>query len=134
MRYETNYIDGIVLMASWNMKPSYMSAVCLKKENYLEEFGKPYKLNKIILEEETQSFPTLMKELLNISKEELETFLYLIEKEAGKVEKVYTANNKEVWKALSGEYGGTSGFYFLEDIYFVEFEKMVICFMMGNNE
>ena len=50
---------------------------------------------------------------------------------AGEPRRILSVDNRKLLDALSEGYGP---FYYVEDIYFIEFEKMVICFMIGNDE
>lgn len=50
---------------------------------------------------------------------------------AGEPRRIFSVDNRKLLDVLSEGYGP---FYYVEDIYFIEFEKMVICFMVGNDE
>lgn len=130
------YISGICKMASFNIGPSYMDAYCFNKKDYMKELSKMFNFSeeKVELKEVNIKFYDLMKELLFLPEKALDTFVYLIEKEVGNSLKIYTSESPELHKALSSEDGNIGVFYFLEDVYFVEFEKEVICFMIGNFE
>ncbi len=123
LQKQDSYVLGITRMISWRLMPSFMESLCFPKEGYLGSFQNFYK-RKVKLTEENISFEELMKEIIPAEKRELETFFYLLYQVSGKPEKVY-----------SGEMKGTIGpFFFLDNLYFVEFEKMTICFAIGNNE
>ena len=136
LKNESLYVSGLVNMASFNIGASYMQADCFKLNNYLDAFSKKYKISKDIinLKEEKISIEELFKEILNLDKNQTNNFIYWLETETGKCNKIYTIENSEFYDKLSGEYNGISGFYFVEEAYFIEFDKMFICFMIGNNE
>ena len=55
--------------------------------------------------------------------------------EVGDYKKVLTVSeNSKVLDLLSGSDGGIGGFYIVEDVYFIEFDKMIVCFIIGNDE
>ena len=131
MRDISLYISGIVSMASYNMGCSYMRSDCFNIDNYMNKFIKEYKLSDgIILDEERRPFNELMKDLLRIDDKALDTFLFLINSNAGKTKKIYTISDHDTLSQIEK----FTTFYILEEIYIVEFEKMMICFMIGNNE
>ncbi len=125
------YISGIVSMASYNMGCSYMRSDCYDINNYMNSFIRFYKLSDgIILDEVKRPFNDLMKDLLRIDNKALDTFLYLINYRAGNVKKIYTISDTNILSLIEKK----TTFYILEEIYIVEFEKIMICFMIGNNE
>ena len=136
LKSASSYVSGLTKMASYNMIPSYMDADCMELDNYLESFAKVYKIpiESIKLEEIDANFEELFTELFNADKKALDSFFHWIRMEAGNCKKIYTAENEEFFKGMSGEYGGNGPFFFLETVYFIEFDKMAICFMIGNDE
>ncbi len=134
LREKDIYISGVINMASYNMGPSDMKAACYNKENYLEEFSKDYKLskNKIALKEVKQDYKKRLQEALNINDEAIKKLDYLITKEAGSCIKTFEVT-AETFNYLDNPKNYLP-FFFLEDIFFIEFENMIICFMTGNFE
>lgn len=130
------YVEGLANMASFNIGCSFMKADCYELNNYIEAFSKDYKISKDIikLNEEKTKIEDFFKEVLNLDKKQTETFTYWLQKEAGPCKKIFIAENNKLYDKLSGYNKGISGFYFVEDVYFIEFEKMVIVFIIGNNE
>lgn len=130
------YMSGLTKMASFNMGPSYIDADCMEINNFKEAFAEMYEFpaNWIEIKEEKRTLNELFTDLLQADKKVVDTLLHWIYMEAGRCIQVYKADNKELFEALSREQGGLGPFYFLEEIYFVQFERMVICFMVGNDE
>lgn len=130
------YVEGLVNMASFNIGCSFMKADCYKLDNYIDAFSKDYRISKdiIILKEEKDDIDNFFKEVLNLDKKQTETLTYWLQREAGICNKIYIADNNELYDKLSGYNKGISGFYFVEDVYFIEFENMAVVFIIGNNE
>ena len=133
LKSESLYVSGLVHMASFHMGPSYMEADCMSKGNYIDTFSKRYKVKKenIVLDKVEITIEKLFEEIFQIEKRALDNFIYWLEKECGRCIQIYISNNEELISSLSKGYGP---FFFLESIYFIEFEKMVVCFMIGNDE
>ena len=136
LKNESIYISGLVNMASFNTGPSYVDAICMTKDNYKEVFSKIYRIKKetITLEKTNQSLESLLKVLFNLEKKPLDTLIHWMTRECGKCIDIYTSENKELLSSLSGASKGIGPFFFLEEIYFIEFEKMIVCLMIGNDE
>ena len=132
---DTQYVSGLIRMASYNLGPSYMDTVCMDVDNYINEFAKDYEISseKIQLEEMNTTLEELFSSVLNIDEKAVKNLVYWITKKCGSCKKIYTSENEELFNSLDGE-KGLSPFFFLEEIYFAEFEDTVICFMIGNNE
>ena len=136
----SSYIDGLVNMASScseYMMPSYMRAICFKKKNYKKAFCNFYKIPEKELEIIETSLT--LKDFINQSfgniKEITEGLTQWLHMEVGDYKKVLTVSeNSKVLDLLSGSDGGIGGFYTVEDIYFIEFDKMIVCFIIGNDE
>lgn len=121
---------------SKNIGPSYVVVDCFDKDNYKKEFSKYYEIEEddIKLVESNLTMKDILfawfgKEEINIT----DSLLYWVERNSGKSIKVYECSNK-LHKLLSRSDGGVSEFYFVEDIYFIEFDEVIMCFMLGNNE
>ena len=87
---KSDYISGITKMASCNLAPSYMDASCYENDNYIESFFKSLRLpkQKIELEEENIPWNKWIEVHVNIKGYQLETFAFLIEREAGLCKKL----------------------------------------------
>ncbi len=133
MRNVDSYISGIVGMLSCNTAPSYIYAHSLGKKDYIDEFCKLYTLDikETKLELVNKSDEVFFGEIFNLDKKNLDTFLYLINGIAGKSIRKYNFFSKKFEDKIYKKY---TPFYFLENVYIIEFEKMAICFMIGNNE
>lgn len=131
---ENNYISGIVNMASYNMGPSQMEAVCYNKETFLEEFSKNYRIqkDKIELNEVDIDYKKRLKEMLNVDDKAISKLDYLITTTAGFHIKTFEVT-EESFNYMDNPKNYLP-FFFLDDICFMEFEKMIICFMTGNFE
>lgn len=134
------YISGLVNMASSVSKTiskSYLQADCFEKKNYKESFLTMYEIPEDIfhLEEYKKSLETLLKELLGNDKNLIEGLLHWINLESGPVEKIYTVSeNTKALELMGAETGGYGPFYFVEDLYFIETDRLVICLLLGNDE
>ena len=141
IRYSSNYVAGLTRMASSCsriMGPSYVDAGCYELGDYKKEFANSYKIKEedINLIEVNKSFRQFLEDIFGNDVPGLVDGLeHWIHMEAGDSVKIWnTADDSELEEKLGGESGGRSSFYFVEDIFFIEFEKMVICFMIGNDE
>ncbi len=132
LKEDSLYLNGIFDMVSHNMSVSYTDVLCFTKDNFLNTFLDLYKIKdkKIELVEENNNLKELLTSLFEIKDKELNRILYLLEKECGKYNKTYSFKDKKIYDYLDRK----TMFYFLEDIYFIEFDKKVICLMIGNNE
>ena len=136
IKNDSIYISGLVNMASYNLSPSYMETDCMELKNYIETFARYYeippeliKLKKINIE-----IDKFFENLLKIDKKSTDNLIYWITKTAGDCHKIYRVENKEFFDYLSDNNKNLTPFFFLEEIYFIEFENMAICFMIGNDE
>ena len=141
LRYLSNYVAGLVNMASScskTMGPSYVDADCFSRENFEDEFANLYNVNKdeIKLTEINKSFRDVLSDLFGTDTYGLIDGLeHWIHMKAGDSIKLYRISEDcRLSELLSGDNGGCGAFFFMEDIFFFEFEKMVICFMIGNDE
>lgn len=136
----SSYVDGLVNMASScseYMMPSYMRAICFKKKNYKKAFCNFYKIPEKELEiiETSLTLKDFIIQSFGNIKEITEGLTHWLHIEVGDSKKILTVpDSSKVLNLLSGSDGGISGFYFVEDIYFIEFDKMIVCFIIGNDE
>ena len=133
------YITGLTHMASSlskNIGPSFVEVDCFDKNNFDEEFAKSYDIKKedVKLRESKYTMKDILlswfgKDETNIT----DSLLYWIEFDSGEAIKVYEYTNN-LDELLSRSEGGVSNFYFVEDIYFIEFDTVIMSFILGNNE
>ena len=132
------YLTGLAHMASSyskTMGPSYMEIGCYQTKNFKEEFSKDYSIpqNQIKIKETTESVETIIEAILG--KELVEGFLYWLQMEAGEAKRVFIPeDDSSITSLLCWSEGGKTSFYFVEDVFFIECEKMTICMIIGNNE
>ena len=134
----SSYLTGITHLASSlskNIGPSFIEADCFKKQKYKDDFSKYYEVpkEKIKVKETDKTIQDIFEIWLWKDSKLIDNMLYLINYELGSPSKVYEIN-KEVINALSRSDGGISSFYTAEEGYFIEFEKYMVCFTIGNNE
>lgn len=135
LKRESSYVSGLVNMASSCSKQiglSYVDADCFELKDYKKEFTKAYKIKEkeLVLEELNQSFEDLLINIFGNDKSLIEGLCHWIQMTAGKVNKILIPNeNSNITERLSN-----TPFFFLEDLFFIECEKMVICFLIGNDE
>ncbi len=135
LKRASSYISGLVNMASSCSKQiglSYVDADCFELKDYKKEFSKIYEINEneLILEELNQSFEEFLTNLFGDNKDLIEGLSHWIKLTVGKVNKILTVNEKSnITENISN-----IPFFFLDELYFIECEKMVICFLIGNDE
>ena len=125
------YVSGLLDMASFNLGPSYTQAFCMDLNNYIESFAKMYNVssNLIQLQKINCDLSKFFGDILCLDEKAVKTLVYWITTECGNCLRIHSSNNNELINSLCGK-----TFYFLEDIYFIEFEKETVCLMIGNNE
>lgn len=133
------YITGLTNMASSlskNIGPSFVEVDCFDKDNYKKEFAKYYEIKEgdIKLVESNLTMREILLEWFGEEESNItDSLLYWIKRDSGKSLKVYEYTNN-LDELLSRSDGGLSQFYIVEDIYFIEFDEVVMCFILGNNE
>ena len=116
---------------SKNIGPSLVDSVCFDKKDFENEFKKFYELkSNIKLKLEKENYEEKLMSWFD-DKKIVESIIYLTKINSN--EKVYIAN-KEIIEELSGYSRGVSGFYTVEDIFFIEEKDEIIVFILGNNE
>ena len=87
------------------------------------------------IQESPLSLEQFMKNSFGDQKELIESLCYWITLKAGKFMKIYEQNEDSKLNDLLSNSGyGKTPFYFVEDVTLIEFEKMTIAFITGNNE
>ena len=130
------YLTGITNLASSLSKKigrSYINVNCYEKDKFLDEFSKRYRLKKerIVLEESNDSLNDFLKSCFEDWM--LESLNYYFNKDLGNEVKTYYGS-KDLISLMEGCNRGLCGFYFLDDLFFVEYDKYMICLLLGNNE
>ena len=140
LKNSSNYVSGLVNMASSMSKhigKSYLQADCFEKKDYVSSFITMYEIPEDIfhLEEYNHSLEEVLRSILGNSEKLIEGLLHWLGMEIGKVEKIYTLpENNKVLELIGGETGGYGPFYFCDDLYFIETDRMVLCLLLGNDE
>ena len=135
LKTESSYVSGLVNMASSCSKQiglSYVDADCFELKDYKKEFSKIYEINEneLILEDLNLSFGEFLTNLFGENKDLIEGLIHWINFNIGKPNKLLTLKDNNILDKLSKD----SPFYFIEDIFFIECEKIVICLLIGNDE
>ena len=136
----SGYFSGLTDMASSCSKEiglSYINTIVFKLNNYKESFSKYYKvpITSIDLIKSDITLNKLFEIWLGKDKNLIESLIYYIEHDVGTPKAIYKVKeDNNLIELLSGYNNGISGFYIVEDIYFVEYEKVIVCFILGNNE
>lgn len=134
LKTESSYISGLLNMASSCSKTiglSYADAECFNKDKYKNDFSKLHKIKEIdlSLEKLNITFKELLTNIFGDEKEIIEGLSHWINLIAGTPNKVSMINDKTIIEKISN-----IPFYFLEDVFFIECENMVICILIGNDE
>ena len=137
LRDESFYISVLFQMASSCSKkigPSYAIAKCFKTKNIVDDFKKYYEINEEIeLKKLNITFNKLLERIFGKNKGIIDGLLHWINCYSGKPLNIYTINYNII-ESLGLSEKGASPFYFCEDVYFIEFEKFVMCVIIGNDE
>ena len=137
LKDETLYISGLFKMASSCSKKigfSYATCTCFKKKNYLDSFKEFYNIkDEVKLKKLNISFDKLLIRIFGKNKRIIDGLMHWIKFYSGKALNIYTINS-EIIDSLGAGNKGLSPFYFCDDCYFIECEKIVICLIIGNDE
>ena len=130
------YVSGLTKMASscssW-IGLSYMDAVCFEKKTFKEDFCSLYGVSNFELEASSLTLSQLFTSVFGDNSKLVEGLCHWLKLEAGGFITVYNCDDK-LCSLLSDSKAGRTLFYMVEDVCFVEFEKMMICFIIGNDE
>ena len=136
MKNIDSYINGLLDMASSSSSVigrSYVQAKVFSKKKYIKEFCEGIKFREIELEKSKCSLVEIFEDWFGDEHLLATNLNYYITSRVSDVVNIYKLkNSSKVLDELScRKYGYV---YFYEDLYFVEFDKCVICFILGNNE
>ena len=137
---ESEYISGLVNLASSvssYMGCSFMDAVCFKTKDIIKNVSDFYKIKKeeIKTHEVSISLEKFIENFFGNDKKLIDGLSYWITLKAGKLIKVYEQDDdSKLNDLLSNSRYGKTPFYFVDDVTIIEFEKMTIVFVTGNNE
>ena len=140
LKDQSLYISGLMNMASSCSKTigcSYIQADCFEKSNYRKKFATMYEIPEDIfhLEEYNDSLENLLIELLGNDKRLIDGLIHWLHMEAGDVGKIYTVpEDTKVLELIGAESGGYGPFYFCDNLFFIETDRMVVCLLIGNDE
>ena len=130
------YLKGLMNISSSiskNIGLSYIDVEVYNKKNFNEEFCKYHKINELKLKKLNILLPEALKEWFFEEDKLIESILYWINYNIGKAKEIYNTENKTIEKLCTSN-KGISKFYTVEDIYFIEYDKEIIVFILGNNE
>ena len=132
------YIEGLLDMSVSTTKSlglSYLRADCFNKEDFEKEFQKLFRIKiPIELEETKDTKENTLFEIIR-NKEITKTFIQLFDYKVDAIKNIYyPKENRKLINLLSGDQKGVSGFWFVEEVYFIETDKYIISIIIGNNE
>jgi len=137
LKEESLYVSGLFHMASSCSKKigfSYATATCFKKKNFINSFQNFYEIKEEIkLKKINVSLDKFLTRIYGKNKGIIDGLTHWIRFDFGNTLNIYSVN-KNIIDLLSGENKGLSPFYFCEDVFFIECEKIVICMLIGNDE
>ena len=119
----SSYINGLVNMISSVSKKigySFIEGYCLLKDDFKEEFCNNFKIKDFKLEEVNNNYLSDY-----IEDDLIENLLYWLHIRIGKEIKYYTIDNLDLKNTL---------FYIVDDIVVIEYDKYMVCLIIGNNE
>lgn len=134
------YFSGLIDMScscSQEIRPSHIKVNVFKIKDYKEKFSKYYEvpIESIKLTKINITINELFKNLLGKNNNLISSLLYYIEHDIGLPKEIYKVkDSSNLIDILSGYNNGVSGFYFVEDIYFIEYDKYIVSYIIGNNE
>ena len=134
----SSYMNGLFDMASGISKslgPSGISVFGFAKKDFIKHFKKFFGIKgDIELVDSSDTFDSILFDWFKDGAVVSE-LLYLMISELGDINRILVSSDDTYLRdELCSESGGLSGFYFVEDVYFVEFHDYMICFIIGNNE
>ncbi len=133
------YLKGLIDIVQFQSKKlsySYIKPLCFKKNSFEKEFSKLYKIpkDKIKLKQRKTSLNRILNNWLGKNKN-TNTLVKIIKKKLGDEINIYIPiKESNLGYLLAGEGKGYSGMFFIEDLYFIEYNKYIICLLLGNNE
>ena len=132
------YLKGIMNIASSiskNIGLSYIDVEVYNKERFKEEFCEYHRINikELELNQRQNELKEALKEWFLDDKKIIESIIYWINNKLGKEKQIYKTTNKIIDLLCSNNKGNTI-FYTVEDVMFIEYEKEIIVFILGNNE
>lgn len=133
-----NYLNGMFILAcsiSKRIGLSYARVVVLNKNNWLQEFCQNYQLDnkKIVFSRRKRKFANILNAYFGNKDTLTKALIGKIRDLLGNEKNVYYSENGYLIDALGGS-KGLSGFYFVEDVFFIEYEEVMVILMIGNNE
>ncbi len=137
----SSYITGLTNLASYyseEIGPSYIEADCFDLKNYKDDFSKYHNVSPNdfkLVDTNKELKDVLLSWLGSKDIKIIDGIIHWINVYIGSPKKIYSIKcSDDFLDSLSIFNGGSSRFYFIEDIYFVEFKEYMVCFILGNNE
>ena len=127
-------IDNLCNEYSNYTAPSFLSAVLLNKD-YISDFCLTFLLDidRSLFTKSDLNIDEYFNYWFNDSKISLEFINNLKDILGEPIEIIDFKDDSIIKELLAGPFG-TTGYYFLEDIFFSRYKDFVYCFMIGNNE
>lgn len=135
------YLNGVCRMASacseW-IGCSEISADCYEASRFAAAFAEDYGLapEKVRLTPVPETLRQSLVQWLGGKQPKLtDSLCWLINTRLGDPRQVYRLENEgEIVASLGWGEDGKGPYYFMDDLFFVEFEEATVCFFLGNNE
>ena len=112
---------------------SYLRIFAFDRDDFEESFKEFFELDidEIKLTESEESFEEIFGTFLE--KRNARRIVKGIRDICGMEKNVYY-DDCDLYELLEGASGGLSGFYFIEEIFFAEYDDSMVCYILGNNE
>ena len=131
--YISGYLRGLMHMASYfskNIGPSYFEVDAFDKNTFMEDFKKQYGVDLPLFESPKTFKEELSETFGDQEKAIVESIIYYMGFQLEEPTKVLRLKDNSLYEKIERK----SIFSYLEDIFFVEFEECMVCYMVGNNE
>ncbi len=131
----SSYLEGMMNLASSlsdAIGPSYIKVECYEKDKFREEFCKDYEISPTTLNliDTPNSLQTTLLDWFGNNNKIVESISYWFDLYYKGLKKIYLAEEKLI-SILNNK---KQDFYFLEDMFFIEYNDYMIIFLLGNNE
>ena len=143
-RYLNGYLQGLAdaaSIASVNMGYSGINTFCFEKDSYAEDLAAIRRecgcKDKVIeLYTSDLSPKEEMAQLLDNEKQAISRdIMWALSRAVGDALRVLRFEDESDEKEIASGYEtGWGGFYFVEDLFFIEFEDYMVLFVIGNDE
>lgn len=135
------YLNGLLHMASccsdW-IGRSEITAECFSVDSFYSDFSSEYGINKdeLNLIKEPITFRQELARWIGGKASELNDSVYwLFHHKLGDAFQVYRLKDEDdLISGFGWGEGGKGPYYFVEDLFFVQFKDVFVCLFLGNNE